>query len=279
MSLKAYEAQALLTENAERHRGPAYRDHPELENPSQHPNSNMGLSHQINSESADDLPSPAMRIIKPEGRKWDLLGLGLILAGCTLLVVITWFAILSNNPASLGLFAFHPPLQTLAVSLFAYGILTLQPTSQPHSKVAGLNRHQLIILGLGFPCISVGTLVIIWNKNVHDAPHFVTWHGTFGILCIVWMFIQMFLGAGSVWGSGKLFGGGMKAKSVWKYHRLSGYLLYPFFLLTIAIGGGWSNWTTSYLSLVTRVFAYCVAPLAILVGLWSRARLSKMKFF
>lgn len=84
MPPKAYEAQALLTENAERRRSPAYRDHPELENPSQHPShSNMGLSHPINSESADDLPSPSMHIIKPEGRKWDLLGLGLILAGCT----------------------------------------------------------------------------------------------------------------------------------------------------------------------------------------------------
>lgn len=30
---------------------------------------------------------------------------------------------------------------------------------------------------------------------------------------------QLFLGAGSVWYQGALFGGGMKAKSVWKYHR------------------------------------------------------------
>jgi cytochrome b-561 domain containing protein 2 len=92
-------------------------------------------------------------------------------------------------------------------------------------------------------------------------------------------FIQIFLGAGSVWGNGRLFGGGMKAKSIWKYHRfvlsklmeyahfatlfvrLSGYLLFPFFLLTIAIGGGWSHWSTSAMSLVTRIFAYGIAPL------------------
>jgi len=33
------------------------------------------------------------------------------------------------------------------------------------------------------------------------------------------MIIQIFLGAGSVWNGGSLFGGGTKAKAVWKYHR------------------------------------------------------------
>lgn len=42
---------------------------------------------------------------------------------------------------------------------------------------------------------------------------------------------QVFVGAGSVWFEGNLFGGGLKAKSLWKYHRVSGYLLFPLFLL------------------------------------------------
>jgi len=33
------------------------------------------------------------------------------------------------------------------------------------------------------------------------------------------MLFQVFVGAGSVWFNGRLFGGGMKAKAVWKYHR------------------------------------------------------------
>jgi len=41
-----------------------------------------------------------------------------------------------------------------------------------------------------------------------------------GLLAFVWVLIQVFVGIGSVWFDGKLFGGGMKAKAIWKYHRL-----------------------------------------------------------
>lgn len=244
----------------------------------------MGLASQAAAEDSEvELapqrePSP-MQVSKPEGRRGDTFALGLVVAGCALLVVLTWITVLSNDPKSLGLFAFHPPLQTLSIALFAFGILTLQPTSQPKTKTAGLARHQLIMLALAFPCIAVGTLLMIWNKKIHESSHFTTWHGTFGIFAIGWMFVQIALGAGSVWFGGAAFGGGAKAKAIWKYHRLSGYLLFPFFLVTAHIGGAWSTWMLMSTSQVTRIFGYVIAPLAILVGLWSRARVSKMKFF
>lgn len=75
----------------------------------------------------------------------------------------------------------------LTVTRVASGILTLQPTSQPKTKAAGLTRHQLIMLALAVPCIAVGTFLIIFNKVTHDAPHFTSWHGTFGIIAITWL--------------------------------------------------------------------------------------------
>lgn len=36
-------------------------------------------------------------------------------------VVVTWLAVLSNNPKALGTFAFHPTLQSLSIALFAFG--------------------------------------------------------------------------------------------------------------------------------------------------------------
>ena len=30
---------------------------------------------------------------------------------------------------------------------------------------------------LGVPTIILGALSIIWNKRIHEAPHFTTWHG------------------------------------------------------------------------------------------------------
>jgi hypothetical protein len=41
----------------------------------------------------------------------------------------------------------------------------------------------------------------------------------FGITSVVWMVFQVLIGGGSVWFEGAAFGGGMKAKSLWKYHR------------------------------------------------------------
>jgi len=94
--------------------------------------------------------------------------------------------------------------------LFTFGILTLQPTAQPKTKSAGLLRHQVAIFVFGLPSILFGTLAVSYNKWLKSAEHFTTWHGTIGILCIVWLLLQAFLGAGSVWFSGALFGGGMK---------------------------------------------------------------------
>ena len=42
---------------------------------------------------------------------------------------------------------------------------------------------------------------------------------TLGIISLVWLVAQVVVGGGSVWFGGKLFGGGRKAKLLWKYHR------------------------------------------------------------
>ncbi|TDL27255.1 hypothetical protein BD410DRAFT_761969 [Rickenella mellea] len=187
--------------------------------------------------------------------------------------------VLLNNPSSLSWFAFHPPLQSLAMALFTYGILTLQPTSQPKSKAAGLTRHQLYMLVTGLPVISVGTWAIYHTKNLNSRPHLVSWHGLFGAISYLWMIGQIAIGAGSVWFGGAAFGGGMKAKSLWKYHRLSGYALYPLFLFTAHLGGAWSAFSTGNSNYIVRLLAYTIAPSIALVAIYSRMRTSKMRFF
>ena len=103
----------------------------------------------------------------------------------------------------------------------------------------------------------------------------------------------------------------MKAKSVWKYHRcvsaftscsvhvvlsssfverkhsdifvlscyrVSGYLLFPMFLMTAAVGGNYSSWVAANVNVGVRILVYTLAPIFALVAIWSRARLSKMNF-
>jgi cytochrome b-561 domain-containing protein 2 len=58
---------------------------------------------------------------------------------------------------------------------------------------------------------------MLWGTNMPVAKRVLQ---KLGLLAFVWILFQASVGAGSVWFDGKLFGGGMKAKAIWKYHRL-----------------------------------------------------------
>jgi len=94
----------------------------------------------------------------------------------------------------------------------------------------------------------------------------------FGSITVSWLFVQALIGAGSVWFGGAAFGGGHKAKLVWKYHRLSGYFLLPFLLTTVHLAGAWSSWMSAKTVFVVRLVVYTLAPLGILASVYSRIR-------
>ncbi|EJF65714.1 hypothetical protein BD309DRAFT_848523 [Dichomitus squalens] len=209
------------------------------------------------------------QFLKPEGRPGDKIAEWAAYVS----LVATWgITISSNNSKSQGLFFFHPTLQSLAIAIFTYGILTLQPTSQARTKAAGLTRHQLAMLALGFPAMALGTFAIVWRKYVNDAPHFISWHGTIGIISVAWLVLQIVLGGGSVWFGGRLFGGTPKAKLVWKYHRLSGYILFPLLLLVTHLGGAWSNWSNNASGFFVRLLAFTISPIVLLAAVLVRVR-------
>lgn len=225
----------------------------------------------------DDMASSSD--LKSESTKRDKSAGYIALAGILVFVLTTWVIIFTNDPMSLGWFTFHPILQTSALACFTYGILTLQPTSQAATKAAGLRRHQTAMIGVGIPCILVGTADMIYTKGHHGGTHFATWHGIFGILVIACLIIQASVGAGSVWFGGIAFGGGMKAKAVWKYHRVSGYTVFTLALFTACLAGNWSSWVIGHSAGWLRFVGYTIAPLLVLGGVYTRIRPSKMKFF
>ncbi|CCM03861.1 uncharacterized protein FIBRA_06011 [Fibroporia radiculosa] len=216
---------------------------------------------------------------KPEERIGDAAAQMTVLVATGIFTLVTWAIVFANEPFGLGWFFWHPVLQSTAIAFFVFGILTLQPTSKPTSKVLGFRRHQRIMLGAGLPAISIGTSAMWLNKTIHSAPHATTWHGTCGYITISWIITQAFIGGGSVWFGGRLFGGNPQAKLVWKYHRLSGYFLLPMLLFTAHLGGAWSDWVTTHSWHFLRIIAYIVCPILTFVGVFIRIRVSKMKFF
>lgn len=151
-----------------------------------------------------------------------------------LFVGLIWslvFQKLPGNLFSLPLFGYHPLLQSLSLLLLAQSILVLQPTSQarPQEKKAAFNVHQIVNAALILPILTAGASIMFYLH--HPNNHFISWHGILGTAVLAWMWVQAAIGAASVWGGGKLLGGEAKAKGVWKWHRLSGYVLLPAFLL------------------------------------------------
>jgi len=238
--------------------------------------------------SSIDLKEPLERMGFDDSDRLEITGktsvdtTGLLFAGVGMscMVIFTWYLILvANNPFSLSFFAFHPPLQILAIAFFAYGILTLQPTSlaQPKAKAKGFSRHHLFMFFLGFPSIVLGSTAIIYNKSLHGASHFVTWHGFLGIIALSWMAFQILLGGGSVWFGGRYFG--RNPKAVYKYHRASGYPLLLLFLLVIHLAGAWSNFALNNMNVIARFFVFLIAPAIVVFGIFTRIRFDKMPIF
>lgn len=58
-----------------------------------------------------------------------------------------------------------------------------------------------------------------WNKHIHAAPHFTTWHAWFGLASISWMAGQGIMGIGMAWFGPQLMGNERDAKKLYKYHR------------------------------------------------------------
>lgn len=59
----------------------------------------------------------------------------------------------------------------------------------------------------------------MWHLHELAHTHYISWHGTLGAAVVALAWVQAAVGAASVWGGGAAFGGGARAKSVWKWHR------------------------------------------------------------
>ncbi|EPQ25840.1 uncharacterized protein PFL1_06515 [Pseudozyma flocculosa PF-1] len=183
-------------------------------------------------------------------------------------MALVWRMVLLKMPlSSLPLFGYHPLLQSLSLVLLVQSILVLQPTTQhdPARKLRAMQAHQVLNLGLALPLFTAGA-TIMWY--LHDQPgsaHFISWHGILGTVAVSWAWVQAAIGAASVWFDGALLGGGARAKRIWKWHRLSGYLLLPLFFLVAALGVAETTWARNNSDAVVRVAIVAALALAIVL--------------
>lgn len=193
---------------------------------------------------------------------------GIAQFGIILLTILIWVSIF-NNPVNL--FAGHPLAQSLALLTLVQSILSLQPTHTAEQKRIGRRIHGLLNL-LAFLFLVVGVFIIEYNKLINNGVHFHSVHGYLGVITCIIVAIQYLVGF-TMWLTPQLYGGEANAKSVWKYHRFSGYIILALFLVTIA-----SATQTPYNENTLKIKLWAVILLSVLILVGILPRIQKQKF-
>ncbi|KAK9769395.1 putative Eukaryotic cytochrome b561-domain-containing protein [Seiridium cardinale] len=199
-----------------------------------------------------------------------IIGTGIVAEGASLLLVASvWAAVFLHGSAML--FTVHPLAQSLGMLVLVQSILILQPTHTGQQKVvgqkihAGLNMLAIVILGVGVISIEV-------NKIRDNGKHFKSVHGYLGVIASFWLLFQYLVGL-TMYATPKLYGSEARAKSIWKYHRISGYVLFLFLQATV-ISATQTDYNFNVLGL--KLWAFILISVLIIVGVYPRIKKQKL---
>lgn len=186
-----------------------------------------------------------------------------------MLVAMIWASVFSKN---LVLFSGHPLAQSLAIFTLVQSILSLQPTHTSDQKRTGQWVHAVFNL-VAFLLLVTGITSIEYNKFLQGpGSHFHSVHGYLGVILSIVLLLQYIIGL-TMWAAPRLYGGEDRAKSIWKYHRWSGYLILVLLLVTVATATG-TPYNANVLKL--KSWAVIVTSLMIIVGVVPRVQKQKL---
>jgi hypothetical protein len=129
------------------------------------------------------------------------------------------------------LFSAHPLLNSAGILFITQGIIVLQPTHTPNQKKTGTLAH-FATVELGIALLIAGLIVIEVNKLSHPV-HFQSVHAILGLVTYVVLALQALLGS-TAYFAPQLYGGVSNAKALYKWHRMSGYVVLTLLLATVA---------------------------------------------
>ncbi|KAL2259084.1 hypothetical protein VTK26DRAFT_7366 [Humicola hyalothermophila] len=192
--------------------------------------------------------------------------------GAIILVAIVWAGVFLHP--TLPLVSPHPLLQSLGVFTVIQAILLLQPTTTPETKALGQRGHALLHI-LSFLLFVAGTAIIQVNKTVNRMPHFHSAHAYLGVATLALLLLQYLFGLAIYVFPATVFGTVERGKSLWKYHRMAGYLLLALLLATVAAA---AETDYNHAVLHVRLWGVLVAEVLVLAGVAARVHVGKMGF-
>ncbi|KAF5014231.1 hypothetical protein F66182_14856 [Fusarium sp. NRRL 66182] len=163
-------------------------------------------------------------------------------------------------------------LNSSALLLQVQSILVLQPTSTPRQKLVGTYIHSAL-LTLSLAGFISAFVVIEINK---DPEHRLTSiHGVLGFVTYILIIIQALVGVAQFWLPKWIFGSVENGKKIYKYHRISGYVL---LVLEFAAVAAATQTTYNVSVLNIALWTVLVTSVLILLGIGARFKLSKFAF-
>ncbi|CAG8544522.1 1605_t:CDS:2 [Ambispora gerdemannii] len=194
-----------------------------------HPNNNKtSRNNNDNKKSKGKMKPP----IGQTNFCFDFIAYWLATLGSLLFISIVWYV---NLKGDYMLFMWHPISMSASVFLLTQGILVLQRTQKPKEKKRGLDYHQILqyistILGI------FGFAIAVYNKSIHNKRHLQSWHAIFGLSLFLLIFAQLIFGLAITTCPRLVFGSALRAKKLYKYHRIIGYIFLVLAWVTMFTG-------------------------------------------
>lgn len=189
--------------------------------------------------------------------------------GIVLLVATVWASIFLQP---LILFSAHPLLNSAAILALVQSILVLQPTHTVEQKRQGTIVHFAANF-IAVDALIAGLVVIEVNKISHNGTHFVSVHAILGLITYIFLAIQAFVGFTQYFVP-SLYGSVDKAKSLYKWHRISGYVILVLMLATVAAA---TQTDFNKNAIHIKLWAVIVSSVLVLIGVLPRIKKQKLR--
>ncbi|KAF1985849.1 hypothetical protein K402DRAFT_421773 [Aulographum hederae CBS 113979] len=200
-----------------------------------------------------------------------IIGTGVVAqAGIWVLAAIVWGAMFSHK---IMLFTAHPLLNSAGLLLITQGILVLQPTHTAQQKKQGTYVHAGLV-DVGIAALIAGLVIIEVNKFGHGGIHFESAHAILGLITYIFLFLQAIVGFTQYFVP-QIYGGVDNAKKIYKYHRMSGYVILTLGLATVCAATQ-TDFNKGVLGI--QLWAVIVASVLVLIGVLARVKKQKLGF-
>ncbi|KAA8909114.1 hypothetical protein FN846DRAFT_943556, partial [Sphaerosporella brunnea] len=175
------------------------------------------------------------------------------------LVAMIWAGVFTHH---LILFSAHPLLNSLGLLLGIQALLILQPTHTVEQKRSGTLMH-FLFWAAALATFYAALVVVEVHKQRSGIGHFESPHAVLGVVIYVLLLIQAWVGVAQYFFPA-VFGGVERAKKVYRYHRIAGYVLVLLVLVNIVLAT-----KTYYAGKVLRIrtWATVVGGLLVVAGL------------